>query len=147
MIRGDGGQEKDTGERARRWAKAQEEVLFAAQKSGKLVAGLLDRSLEMGERKGSWEDLAKQDARAREDLKMAITRAGPRLGEADRQALIEWGDKLTPIEALELPEGLLDEWTGFGQERLQKEDYVWQCLTRRIDRSVWKLLALLYLRE
>ena len=133
VIRGDGGQEKDTGERARRWAKAQEEVLFAAQKSGKLVAGLLDRSLEMGERKGSWEDLAKQDARAREDLKVAITRAGPRLGEADRQALIEWGDKLTPIEALELPEGLLDEWTGFGQERLQKEDYVMRCKEQPSD--------------
>jgi len=62
-----------------RWAGAQERILFTAQQSGKLQAGLVYRGMEMTRPSRSWEDLARYDAQARANLKAVIARASPNL--------------------------------------------------------------------
>ena len=62
-----------------------------------------------------------------------MTRAGLALGQEESQALGEWMDRITPIDMLDLPEGLADEWRGFGQERLQEQEFVTRCGQARSD--------------
>ena len=75
----------------------------------------------------------KEDAVARDALKVAMTRAALRLGQVEGQALGEWADRITPIDVLDLPEGLADEWRGFGQQRLQEQEFVTRCGQTRSD--------------
>jgi hypothetical protein len=77
---------REMGEGAR-WRRAQEEILFAAQKSGKLAAKLVDSGLSMEGQVGSWGSLLREDARAREALKVAMARAETGLEEGERRAL------------------------------------------------------------
>ena len=126
---GDGAEEE---ERAR-WRTAQEEILFAAHKSGSLTAKLVDSRLGVEDQVGSWGSLMKEDAVARDALKVAMTRAALALGQEESQALGEWADRITPIDMLDLPEGLADEWRGFGQERLQEQEFVTRCGQARSD--------------
>ncbi len=77
---------REMGEGARR-RRAQEEILFAAQKSGKLAAKLVDSGLSMEVQVGSWGSLLREDAMAREALKAAMARAETGLEEGERRAL------------------------------------------------------------
>ena len=74
-LRGDRVGEEAGEDEVRRWRKAQEEILFAAHKSGRLVAKLVDVGLGLEEQVGSWESLLKKDALARGALKAAMARA------------------------------------------------------------------------
>ena len=123
---------RETGEGAR-WRGAQEEILFAAQKSGKLAAKLVDSGLSMEGQVGSWGSLLREDAMAREALKAAMARAETGREDGERQALGEWADLITPIDTLDLPEGLADEWQGFGQQRLQTQEFVARCVQTPSD--------------
>ena len=60
-LRGDRVGEEAGEDEVRRWRKAQEEILFAAHKSGRLVAKLVDDGLGLEEQVGSWESLLKKD--------------------------------------------------------------------------------------
>ena len=126
-IGGDSKKRKDDEEELTRWEKAQERVLFTAQESGKLKAGLVEAGLKVGGRIGSWEDLTRQDAQARASLRAAMARTSLTLGTQERQALSEWGEKIVPIDALDLPEGMLEEWFSFEQESLLEQEYVMRC--------------------
>ena len=64
-----GGGGNSHGGGAQRWVRAQKEMLFAAEKSGRLGASLVDNSLGTKRRFGSWSDLMQQDARAQSMLK------------------------------------------------------------------------------
>ena len=70
---------------------------------------------------------------AREALKAAMARAETGLEEGERRALGEWADLITPIDTLDLPEGLADEWQGFGQRRLQAQEFVTRCVQTPSD--------------
>jgi hypothetical protein len=84
--------------------------------------------MEMTGPSRSWEDLARYDAQARANLKAAIARASPNLSAQDRQALSRWGDKVTPVETLDLAEGVLEEWFDFEQACLSRQEYVRRCV-------------------
>ena len=128
-TQGGGGVGNEMGEEEKeRWLSAQERVLFTAQLSGKLQAGLLDRGMRLMGPSRSWEDLARLDAQARENLKAAMTRARLNLDEQEGQALSQWEDKVMPIDTLDLAEGVLEEWFGFEQDCLTRQAYVVRCV-------------------
>jgi hypothetical protein len=111
-----------------RWRGAQERTLTAAQESGKLKAKLVDRGLDLGKQVGPWEEFRCRDMQAVAGLRVAIARAAQALGAEEKLALAEWGDKITPTDTLDLPEGILGDWRGFEQESLQDLKYVVRCM-------------------
>ena len=124
---GGGGVEGSEGEKER-WVRAQERVLFTSCRSGKLQAGLVDRGMKMMGPSRSWEDLTRLDAQARGNLKAAMARARLDLDAQEGQALSQWEDRITPINSLDLAEGVLGEWFDFEQECLSRLEYVVRCV-------------------